>query len=395
MKDALGRVPIPIGMAIVKFAGSGPGVSKTEEFYVYGTERIAMIVPNTLGTTPSRIQYNEATYFLTDHLGNTRVAYMPTTTTNHDVYIINAVEEFAFANEDEMATNVRAKAMRYYPYGKVLREYDNGAGDRYLTTQHERDRETGLDYRGARYYDSDVARFLSLDPLAAKYPSMSPYNYVAGNPIIFIDPDGKDVLPTAKFLASDFNAVLNELRTNNDAFNKYFGVFYTNPNMNITLDLDNTKMTGSGWGKTFNSAEPGTNSKGGTYLKKLNSRVYFREDLEPWTKLSQLGKTALLVHEFLHTYSGRNLTPEEGHVQWEKQISKMVEIMTEYNSDNGWGLDETEIYELSIANVGEKGQIFKNYINKLATENGTDYKTELDSFWGRYTHMTTVIEVGE
>ena len=83
----------------------------TKEFYVYGTERIAMIVPNTLGTTPSRIQFNEATYFLTDHLGNTRVAYMPTTTTNHDVYIINAVEEFAFANEDEMATNVRAKAM--------------------------------------------------------------------------------------------------------------------------------------------------------------------------------------------------------------------------------------------------------------------------------------------
>ena len=140
---------------------------------IYGTERIAKIVPNTLGITPSRIQFNEATYFLTDHLGNTRVAYMATTTTNHDAYIINAVD--------------------YYPYGKVLREYDNGAGDRYMTTQHERDRETGLDYRGARYYDSDIARFLSLDPLAAKYPMLSAYNYVAGNPIIFIDPDGREI----------------------------------------------------------------------------------------------------------------------------------------------------------------------------------------------------------
>lgn len=62
-----------------------------------------------------------------------------------------------------------------------------------MNTQHERDRETGLDYRGARYYDSDVARFLSLDPLAAKYPMLSPYNYVAGNPIIFIDPDGREI----------------------------------------------------------------------------------------------------------------------------------------------------------------------------------------------------------
>lgn len=149
-----------------------------------------MISLNTLGLTQSRIQYNEATFFLTDHLGNTRVAYMSTATTGSN-YIINALEEFAFANEDEMATNVRAKAMRYYPYGKVLWQYDNGAGDKYLTTQHERDQETGLDYRGARYYDSDVARFLSTDPWADKYPSWSTYNYVMGNPVVLIDPNGK------------------------------------------------------------------------------------------------------------------------------------------------------------------------------------------------------------
>ena len=75
--------------------------------------------------------------------------------------------------------------------GKVLREYDNGTGDKYLTTQHERDQETGLDYRGARYYDSDVARFLSIDPWANKYPAWSTYNYVIGNPVKFVDPTGK------------------------------------------------------------------------------------------------------------------------------------------------------------------------------------------------------------
>jgi len=79
----------------------------------------------------------------------------------------------------------------YFPYGKVLREYVNGDKERYLTTQHERDNETGLDYRGARYYDSDVARFLSLDPLASDYVAWSPYNYVMSNPIIFIDPTGR------------------------------------------------------------------------------------------------------------------------------------------------------------------------------------------------------------
>lgn len=164
VKDALGR-----DLAIVKFTTVGGVTDQQKEFYVYGKERVAMIVPNTLGNTPSRIQHNEATYFLTDHLGNTRVSYLAAPTAGP--YIINAVD--------------------YYPYGKILRQYDNGEGDRYLTTQHERDQETGLDYRGARYYDSDVARFLSTDPWANKYPAWSTYNYVMGNPVMLIDPTGK------------------------------------------------------------------------------------------------------------------------------------------------------------------------------------------------------------
>lgn len=32
---------------------------------------------------------------------------------------------------------------------------------------------------------------MSLDPLQAKYPELSPFNFTANNPIIFIDPDGR------------------------------------------------------------------------------------------------------------------------------------------------------------------------------------------------------------
>ena len=67
-----------------------------------------------------------------------------------------------------------------------------GQQEKYLTTHHERDQETGLDYRGARFYDSDIGRFLSVDPLAADFASWSPYNYVLGNPVIIIDPDGRN-----------------------------------------------------------------------------------------------------------------------------------------------------------------------------------------------------------
>jgi uncharacterized protein RhaS with RHS repeats len=40
---------------------------------------------------------------------------------------------------------------------------------------------------------SKVARWLSIDPLASEYQSWSPYNYTLGNPIRFIDPDGRSV----------------------------------------------------------------------------------------------------------------------------------------------------------------------------------------------------------
>ncbi len=62
-------------------------------------------------------------------------------------------------------------------------------------TGKERDEETGYSYFGARYMDHELmTMWLSVDPMADKYPSMSPYNYCMWNPIKLVDPNGKETV---------------------------------------------------------------------------------------------------------------------------------------------------------------------------------------------------------
>jgi RHS repeat-associated core domain len=115
------------------------------------------------GDTP---QYH---FYIQDHLGNNRV----------------------IAN----AGGTKEQVNHYYPFGGLFGQSTNGDVQRYKYNGKELDRMHGLDWYdyGARHMSPDVGRFTTIDPMAEKYYSVSPYAYCANNPVGYIDEHGDSI----------------------------------------------------------------------------------------------------------------------------------------------------------------------------------------------------------
>ena len=98
--------------------------------------------------------------------------------------------------------------------------YQNSHSLFFTSTGKERDEETGYSYYGARYYDPEISGlFLSVDPMANKYPGISPYVYCAWNPIVLTDPNGdtiKNGYENYKDVAEDIQYYQNMASLTND-----------------------------------------------------------------------------------------------------------------------------------------------------------------------------------
>ena len=91
----------------------------------------------------------------------------------------------------------------------------------YTFSAKERDPETGLSYFGSRYYSSDLGIWLSVDPMAAKYPSLSPYVYCADNPMKLVDPNGEYLeVADNEDSHNDLLSIVGKTHQNRVIFNK-------------------------------------------------------------------------------------------------------------------------------------------------------------------------------
>ena len=122
---------------------------------------------------------NEYIYQYKDHLGNVRVSYKRGS---------NGLAQITDQND-------------YYPFGMNIPREEKavfGTNSLYNYKYNGKElQETGMYDYGARFYMPDIGKWAVHDPLSQKYFSFSPYNYAVNNPIMFIDPDGRDVIPIA------------------------------------------------------------------------------------------------------------------------------------------------------------------------------------------------------
>ena len=102
-------------------------------------------------------------------------------------------------------SGVAVQHIQYLPYGEpYINQHPFGYSERFTFTGKEKDEETGYGYFGARYMDHELmTMWLSVDPMADKYPSISPYAYCAWNPIRLVDPDGREVYITGDEKSKD------------------------------------------------------------------------------------------------------------------------------------------------------------------------------------------------
>jgi len=127
----------------------------------------------------------------------------------------------------------------FYPFGATFNSYqrENTVPNKYLFNGKELQTDLSLNMEdfGARMYDPYVGRFSTIDPHSVKYDAVTPYNFGFNNPVLFVDPTGKDGVVTGSGTKDDPYVVKanyyyvkgglskNELKGLNSAISTYNG----------------------------------------------------------------------------------------------------------------------------------------------------------------------------
>ena len=135
------------------------------------------------------------------HGAGMTLARIRTDATNNGVFTYLHPDHLGSPQAGTAETGTIAFREQYTPFGEALVGHaanDNQSG----FTGHIKDSDTGLNYMQARYYDPNIGRFLSIDPVTfmdtGDTVQFNRYAYANNDPVNMLDPDGNDAI-TVRF----------------------------------------------------------------------------------------------------------------------------------------------------------------------------------------------------
>jgi len=195
IRDAQGNV-----MAIYQFAPA-PDQNTPLSFAV--TQR-PIYDSSRLGLDAATLELSDPNYNENDPVDNGKVRYELTDHLGNVCAVINDVAEGYSTDADPESEEWHPEllsAQEYEPFGSLLpgRNYSSDSY-RFGFQGQEKDDEmhgaTGTSYNYSyRMHDARVGRFLSIDPLAAKYPHNSPYAFSENKVIASVELEGLEEVP--------------------------------------------------------------------------------------------------------------------------------------------------------------------------------------------------------
>jgi RHS repeat-associated protein len=255
--------------------------------------------------------------------------------------------------------------IEYVPFGEVFIEERNSTWKTpYKFNAKELDEETGLYCYGARCLAPREGVWLSVDPLAEKYPELSPYVYCHNNPINMVDPEG----------LTDYNVTsdghVNKAHPTWDAVKKFFGGKDKDDKLIAVDNKNKTLVMPAGSIGEINKLE---NDKG-EYFNVSNDKV------------------AGTVHEFLSENTGAEFSRTEYNNS--KETGNVISTSYKANEESVGSLiankllsDGLNVTRLTHSHPGGgppsgyvPGQMdsgdrdLVNYMNKYHPENSINYR---------------------
>ena len=171
--------------------------------------------------------------------------------------------------------------------------------------------QTGLNNYGARYYWDKGSFWLSVDPMSDKYPHLTSYNYCANNPVMLVDPDGREfdpaqdkqyIKPIEEKAKAKTDILKNKMEKLDPSSEKYQRLKNQHDQYNSALteigelraDKDNLYMLN--FGKEISANGAGEVRYGGTNDRGMNVINININSKNPH------GKMGIIAHELKHAH---------------------------------------------------------------------------------------------